>query len=235
MIVILMFFIMFGVVIWIYLSYLHKQTKHFKEIMPKDITMFTRVSPVGNEFKKLFMTDKAHLVNFIAINARKQISFPESGNPNSKFYITNISFTANITETIHTKGHVGSAIAGGIIAGGVGAVIGASRKKKSTIERTEHKTPAYVTLVDTNLKNTYTVKITMDTAKYNELNNLYTLNDIDLQNLQKELGSIEDNVKNIDSNTEPVEKRLERLKALLYKDLITKSDYENKKKQILGI
>lgn len=232
---ILLFFIIFAIFIWMYFSHLHKQTKHFKEIMPKDTTMFTRVSPVGNEFNKLFMTDKEHHVNFIAINDRKQISFPESGNPNSRFYITNISFTANITETVHTKGHVGSTIAGGIIAGGVGAVIGASRKKKSTVERTEHKTPAYVTLVDTNLKNTYTVQITMDTAEYNELNNLYTLNDIELQNLQKEIGNIEDDVKNIDSNTEPVERRLERLKVLLDKNLITKSDYESKKKQILGI
>lgn len=232
---ILLFFIIFAIVIWMYFSHLHKQKEHFKEIMPSNTKRFTRVYPIGDAAKDLLLLDKDHIVNFIAIDDKKQVSFPESGNPDKKFYISNISFTANITETVHTKGHTGSAIAGGLIGGGVGAVIGASRKNNSKIEKTEHKTNAYVTLVDTNLKNTYTIQIRMDTAKYNELNGLYVLNDIDLQNIQKELGEIENDVNNVNDGSETIEKRLERLKSLFDKNLINKSDYENKKKQILGI
>ena len=103
------------------------------------------------------------------------------------------------------------------------------------IEKTEHNTPYYVSLVDSNLKNTYTIQIMMDTSKFDELNNLYALNDIEVQNIQNELGTIEDDAENVDNTSEPIEKRLERLKSLLDKDLITKQDYEDKKKQILGI
>lgn len=232
---ILLFIIIFAAIIWIYCSALHKQKKRFLAVKPQDTIRFTRITPVGNEVGSVLRTDQDHRVHFIAINSKKEVCFPESGLPDKHFYIVNISFTANITETVHTKGHVGSALAGGLLAGGVGAVIGASRKKNSKIEKTEHKTPAYVTLVDTNLKNTYTIQIMMDTAKFNELNNLYALNDIELQNIQNELGTIEDDVENVDNTSEPIEKRLERLKSLLDKDLITKQDYESKKKQILGI
>lgn len=226
----LLFLILFIAVIWIYCSALHKQKKNFLAVKPKDTVRFTRITPVGNEIGNVLRTDQEHRVHFIAANDKKEVSFPESGLSDKRFYIVNISFSANITEIAHTKGHAGSALAGG-----VGAVIGASRKKNSRIERTEHKTPAYVTLVDTNLKNTYTIQIMMDTAKFNELNNLYVLNNIELKNIQNELGSIEDDAKNVDNSNEPIEKRLERLKSLLDKELITKQDYENKKKQILGI
>lgn len=221
--------------IWWYAAKQRKLKQHFKEIMPKDTQRFTRVVPAGEEFSQVLHTDPEHRVHFIAINDKKQVSFPESGLPEKLFYIINISFMPNITETIHTKGHAGSALAGGLIAGGVGAVIGASRKKDSKIERTEHKALTYLTLVDVNLKETYALQLFMDTPKFNELNNLYTLSDFELQNLQKELGEIEDDVKNVDNQSEPIEQRLERLKALLDKELITSEDYENKKKQILGL
>lgn len=231
----LLILIVIAALIWWYAAKQHKLKEQFKEIMPKDTKQFTRIVPAGEEFSQVLHTDQEHRVHFIAINDKKQVSFPESGLPEKRFYIINISFTPNITETIHTKGHAGSALAGGLLAGGVGAVIGASRKKDSKIEKTEHKALTYLTLVDVNLKETYALQLFMDTAKFNELNNLYTLSDFELQNLQNELGKIEDDAKNVDNTNEPIEKRLERLKSLLDKDLITKQDYESKKKQILGI
>lgn len=224
-----------AIIIWICWSISHKQKQHFLALKPDDMQYYTKIIPAGDNSKDLLKIDKDHSVKYIAKNDKKEVCFPESGIGNKRFYILNITFNPNVSQNIVSKGRTGSALAGGLLAGGVGAAIGASRARKSKIETTEHLSNAYLTLADTELTRTYNISFLMKTNKFNELSAEYMLNDFELANLQKKLGQADEEVNTVNNDNEDIETRLSRLKNLLDKKLINDQEYKEKKKQILDL
>lgn len=175
MIIILMFLLIFGAVIWLMFARMHKQYSNVKRLMPSDTKHITRIVPMGNEFKELFHNDKSNPINYLVGNANKQISFPESYIQNSKFYLTGIEFKPNIDQTVNQKSNLGAAVTGYAIAGGLGAAIGASKKHKTTIKNNEHQTIGIIHLYSVDDGRIHSFRIQMDSNKYKELVGLYLL------------------------------------------------------------
>lgn len=212
-----------------------KEKARISLISPKDMTNSKKIFfPFGEEPKQLG-EDKDHLITFIGKNNKKQVFFPESKYHNKKYYIVDMSFSPNITQSIQTKGRAGSAFAGGLIAGPVGAAIGASRKRKSKVESVEKTSTCYVNLIDTNLKNAYTMKLMFKTKEYQEFANDYMLSDFELKQIEEKINGLDNDAKEVNNDAKDVNSRLKNLKSLLDNNLINEEDFEAKKKQILGI
>lgn len=166
--------------IWVHV---HNKNK-FLEADNGENILFTKVSILDKRTNQLIGADnKDHIVHYMALNKDKQVYFPTSAKPNARYYILNVSFDPNISQTIQTKGHAGSALVGGALLGGVGAVIGASRGRKSTVTETEHSADCYIQVVDKDMQDTHTWVFRAKSELAKELSGRYMLNDMDLNKL----------------------------------------------------
>lgn len=139
-----------------------------------------------------------------------------------KYQLVDLSFTPKYkTEsTTTTKGRGGKALLGGVIAGPIGAVVGASGKRKSqtTSTTTEVDAPCALSLIrlNDNVSFEITVNAKSDTVQFireNYLNRKIAI----------------ENQKNTEIND------LRKLKQLVDEGIITQEEFEMKKKQILGL
>lgn len=222
--------IIIGVPCWIYYHYHRKHIKQFLSIAPADMTGWDHINLKLSALSKL--DDKS--VGFIARDAQHHTFFPQYSN-DKRFYLINVSFDPKIVQHIETKGHAGSALVGGLTFGAVGAVIGASRKTTSEVKTEEKSATCYLTLVSDDLKQSLTLEALCKTDYAHILQRDYLLNDVELQQIQDKASGAENDVKQAENDNLSIEDRLARLKSLLDKKLITQSDYEDKKKQILGL
>lgn len=166
----------------IYGGYVQKQ--NFIKADNGENILFTKVTITDKRTKSLIGADnKKNQVNYMALNKDKQVYFPTSANPDARYYILNVSFDPNISQTIQTKGHAGSALVGGALLGGVGAVIGASRGRKSTVTETEHSADCYIQVVDKDMQDSHTWVFRAKSELAKELAGRYMLNDMDLNKL----------------------------------------------------
>lgn len=169
--------------IWVHVH----NKKKFIEADNGESILYTKISILDKLTNQLIGADnKDHVVHYMALNKDKQVYFPTSAKPDARYYILNVSFQPNISQTINTKGHAGSALVGGALFGGVGAVIGASRSRKSTVTNTEHTADCYVQVVDKDMKDSHTWVIRAQSTLANELAGRYMLNDQDLNRLSQE-------------------------------------------------
>lgn len=209
--------------------------RNFLKIKPLDIKDFTRIQFADQSYTKL-PTHKNTIINYIGVDNKRRVSFPESAKPKKKYYITEISFDPNIKVNQTVKGHTGSALAGGVIAGPVGAIIGASRKKKIKTETTEKKAECYVTMIDEELNEAFTLNLLCKTDKYKELRKRYKISETSFNQITAPYQKAEEQVEKVnDDSNKDINDRLENLKELHDKELITDQEYSDKKKQILGI
>lgn len=131
-----------------------------------------------------------------------------------------------------TDGGIGRAILGGIVAGGVGAIVGATTASKTT-ETINYSEISEITL-----------KIILNNNK-NELIELkFPYKYLDGENLldngtilyTKILNIIDSNKKEIiiDNNKDNIKEKLIQLKELLAENIITQEEFEYKKKELLS-
>lgn len=164
--------------------YIHVKAK--KDFLAKDNgenILYTKFPVVDKRTKQLIGDDKDHIVTYMALNKDKQVYFPTSAHPDARYYILNVTFDPQYSQSVQTKGRMGSALVGGVLLGGVGAVIGASRGRKSTVTTTEHAADCYIQVVDKDMKDSHTWVIRAKSELANELSGRYMLNDMDLQQL----------------------------------------------------
>ena len=155
--------------------------------------LFTKISILDKRTNELIGADnKDHIVHYMAMNKDKQVYFPTSAKPDARYYILNVSFQPNFSQTIHTKGHAGSALLGGALLGGAGAVIGASRGRKSTVTTTENSADCYIQVVDKEMEDSHTWVIRAQSKLANELAGRYMLNDQDLNRLAQQAEKLVD-------------------------------------------
>jgi hypothetical protein len=139
------------------------------------------------------------------------------------------------TGTIKTKGRTGSALIGGALAGPTGAIVGASRDKKTTVDLTTKdvtttKGPMFIKdpILTIKLKSTKdsSVKtlhvVTTIGKKLDNANEFFQFRE-DNQNAEQPLIA-----------QSPVE-QLKELKELLDLGILTQEEFELKKKEILGL
>lgn len=155
--------------------------------------LFTKISILDKRTNELIGADnKDHIVHYMGMNKDKQVYFPTSAKPDARYYILNVSFQPNFSQTIHTKGHAGSALLGGALLGGAGAVIGASRGRKSTVTTTENSADCYIQVVDKDMEDSHTWVIRAQSKLANELAGRYMLNDQDLNRLAQQAEKLVD-------------------------------------------
>ena len=131
------------------------------------------------------------------------------------------------------SGGIGRAVVGGVLAGGVGAIVGGStRKQKNICNSLELR----VGIKDSYDQNLYFKFLTSDTdrsTKFYELNMEYANNLMSFFN--NEVKKIEDqNNASNDSKMNPYEELIE-LKKLLDLGIVTQAEFDQKKKQLLNL
>lgn len=139
------------------------------------------------------------------------------------------------TGTIKTKGRMGSALVGGALAGPVGATIGASRGKKSTVDLTTKdvtitKGPMFVK--DPIL----TVKLrSIETGSVKAFHAVATVGKkLDDANAFFKFREGRQNVEQLQPEQSPVE-QVKELKELLDLGIITQEEFDTKKKELLNL
>ncbi|CAI2580192.1 hypothetical protein AKUA2003_04630 [Apilactobacillus kunkeei] len=180
MLFIILIIIIIAISIWVHI---HNKNKFLQADNGENI-LFTKVSILDKRTNELIGADnKDHIVHYMGLNKDKQVYFPTSSKPDKRYYILNVSFQPNVSQTINTKGRTGSALVGGVLFGGVGAVIGASRGRTSTVTNTEHTADCYIQVVDKDMRDSHTWVIRAKSELANELAGRYMLNDQDLNQL----------------------------------------------------
>lgn len=151
-----------------------------------------------------------------------------SGDPAlTPYRLIEINFTPKYETTTHTqtKGHTGRAIAGGILAGPVGAIAGGAGKKKSSTTSSTIEQPAPCSLCFVNLKtntpNEIVVQTRSDIVKV--LRESFLKRDL-TGNTSKENSS---STVSLDD--------LRKLKEMVDEGILTQEEFDAKKKQILGL
>lgn len=178
----------------LYGTYVQKQ--NFLKADNGENILYTKVTIMDKRTKQLIGADnKNNQVNYMALNKDKQVYFPTSANPDERYYILNVTFDQQYSQSVQTKGRMGSALVGGVLLGGVGAVIGASRGRKSTVTTTENTSDCYIQVVDKDMKDAHTWVFRAKSAFANELAGRYMLNDMDLQQLSAKAEKLVDESK----------------------------------------
>jgi hypothetical protein len=214
MYIILIFVVALAALIFINL----KQFNNFKRLAPNEVVNHDRIL-LNWRSRKQF--DKP--VHYIAIDKQRRVLFPE--NSNKRYYLVDVKFADNIQENTEVQGRTGSAIVGWILFRWIGAIVGASRKKKVTTTTTEKNGVCYLTLTDTNFENTISLELICKTNFAGLILQDYMLTQAEVNHLQNK------KVVNVDSS---IEDKLTQLKSLLDKELITQDDYDEQKNKILN-
>ncbi len=151
------------------------------------------------------------------------------------------------TSDFHKEGGVGRAITGGVLAGGAGAVVGAQTAKEKTqsykaiiylddVSKPKYEMEFLGFLREATYKSPDYVKAVEFTSNVNAVIKAIVANN-SIDNTQtipvgkEETGTILNN----SSEKNDTKEQLTNLKELYESDLITKEEYEAKKKQILGL
>lgn len=173
-----------GGLIYYYYS-MAKEKNNFVDKRPNDSVRFLRLSE-QTDFSGVGSSQQ-HPVHFIDELPGKIIDFPESYRPENRYYLISVDFTANYKTETEVGGRTGSALIGGLIAGPIGAALGASRKRKVTTTTTEERADAILILASLDLSQTYTITTRAKSNTINELKAHYLLNNIEVQNIQSNL------------------------------------------------
>lgn len=128
---------------------------------------------------------------------------------------------------IKTKGRMGQTLVGAAVAGPVGALVGASGKRKSKVDTTSK-----TTTTENGSEGTIYLRNVSDSS-IKEVK--VFLVSSEAENLERFIANV--NYKSQEAVTTEVDSiaELSRLKEMLDMDLITQEDFDNKKKQILGL
>lgn len=141
-----------------------------------------------------------------------------------EYTLVNIDFSPKYATTYNTvtQGRTGSAIAGGLLAGPAGAVIGSARKRKSTTTTSTKEKPSYamMTLIDSD-GNSEDVAILAYQSSVDFIRVEFLSRDTQLNSKNNML---------IDSADE-----IAKFKKLLDTNAITQEEFEAKKKQLLKL
>lgn len=170
-----------------------------------------------------------------AVQPDKQVYFPEASSP-KMYFLTGIEFQAQFDSQI--KGRSGSALVGGALFGAAGAVVGGSRGKK--VKTVEKNSSALFHLIDTSSKKEIVIELwAVNTSLINIFKKNYLATDYDLDQLfgpdsNSTSSSVNEKI-STDEHIQNVNKRLANLKSLLDQDLIEQTEFDAKKKEILGL
>ena len=143
------------------------------------------------------------------------------------------------------QGRAGSALIGGTLFGGIGAIVGASRSKtintnctnlsiKLNINDIDHPLIVFALLnkmvekTSTEYKNAY-----QKALEFEAILKIILTNGKSSQPVKAVI--VSDKSKNLDKHTISDKEKLQELKEILDDGLITQEDFEQKKKQILGL
>ncbi|WP_225431491.1 SHOCT domain-containing protein [Limosilactobacillus reuteri] len=141
-----------------------------------------------------------------------------------EYTLVNIDFNPKYATTYNTvtQGRTGSAIAGGLLAGPAGAVIGSARKRKSTTTTSTKEKPSYamMTLIDNDGNSKDVAILTYQSS----------VNFIRVKFLSRENQINSKTSMFIDSADE-----IAKFKKLLDTNAITQEEFEAKKKQLLKL
>ncbi len=128
---------------------------------------------------------------------------------------------------IKTKGRMGKTLVGAAVAGPVGALVGASGKRKSKVDTTSK-----TTTTENGSEGTIYLRNVSDSS----------IKEVKVFLVSSEAENLERFIANVNYETQEVEApeldsmaELTRLKEMLDMELITQEDFDSKKKQILGL
>lgn len=128
---------------------------------------------------------------------------------------------------IKTKGRMGQTLVGAAVAGPVGALVGASGKRKSKVDTTSK-----TTTTENGSEGTIYLRNVSDSS----------IKEVKVFLVSSEAENLERFIANVNYETQEVEvpeldsmAELTRLKEMLDMELITQEDFDSKKKQILGL
>ena len=176
----------------------------------------------------------------------KRVIFQKHSYYTKSFSFSDI-FKYDIYENEQTvvQGRAGSALVGGLFFGVTGAIVGASRKRGVEEQVNILKIIIYVNDLECpKIEFTYVggESLSRNSQKYIQIiKNLQEISSY-LEYMINNVTFIESTEENSDNTTSPIPKKelskkeqLEELKELLSDSLITQEDFEQKKKQILGL
>ncbi|MDK0695919.1 DUF4428 domain-containing protein [Clostridium perfringens] len=222
----------------------------------KNVGMFQVTKPLKTyqikDIEKLIVLNYENKVNVDNFNATKKIEkYIEFDDTNRKWLIPNLIYGKYSTKVydykdilefelledgeVITKGGLGRAVAGGILFGGVGAIVGGitgNKKTKSVVNSLKIK----ITLNDMNNPTIY-IPLIKSKTKTNSVSyrGAYGL----CQEILSTLDIITKSNKEINTNANKINyseaDEIEKFKHLLDAGIITEEEFEKKKKIILGI
>ena len=124
------------------------------------------------------------------------IVFPLSSQPTQRYYLLDVSFTPDIHTKTTEKSNAGRALVGGIIAGPVGAIVGASRKKRIKTTSYEKESTMYLSfiteqdLIANNQKGIFEFPMKGDSQLASEIQKNYVMTSTDLDFLETQNGAL---------------------------------------------
>jgi hypothetical protein len=128
-----------------------------------------------------------------------------------------------------TKGSLGRTIVGGVLFGGVGAVVGGLTGKSETETQTEIESITYTIDVDTNNNEIPNFKFT----KYPQDDGKWTLRfEKALNNRKSKFG--QSNIDGLNLRLNSIADEILKLKELQVKGIISETDFENQKQKLLN-
>ena len=192
-----------------------------------------------NSNAKTFLPTKK-IGNFMAIDEKsKLIEFKETLGKRTINYCDILDYELIEDDSSIIKGGMGKSLAGGILFGGVGAIVGSNGKKtsKPTIEKMQ-----LIIRIKSMSNSTITIKLISSSTKKSSI--IYTSAFSQAQEAISTLAIIiGENNSNNENETQPQQviqqssaaDEIAKFKGLLDSNIITQQEFDAKKKQLLGL
>ncbi|MCV3762684.1 SHOCT domain-containing protein [Companilactobacillus farciminis] len=210
---------------------LHFLEWNLQKVLPNDSSKYVLIDLDGDS-QGIVGGDSKHVIHFIVKLNDGAVAFPESNN-NSHYALTNVDFTPRYESYTTTNGRTGRTLLGGALLGIPGAIAGSAGKRRSKTTTFEKSADILLTIINLSNNEKHVIKAIGETKDANLLKTVFLYpKELVHNNTSK---TSDENQSKKQQNESLDSDNLRKLKELFDDGIITKEEFEEKKKQILGL